>query len=42
MVNVTDRTHHKSSKLDKFSLDFEYNQTIAQARKSTKLRALDN
>lgn len=40
MANSTDKHTTKPSKLDTFSLGFEYNQTITEARKSTRLRAL--
>jgi len=40
MANSSDKHTSKPSKLDTFSLGFEYNQTITEARKSTRLRAL--
>jgi hypothetical protein len=40
MANSSDKHISKPSKLDTFTLEFEYNQTITDARKSTRLRAL--
>jgi hypothetical protein len=40
MSNTADSRNSKPSKLDAFALGFEYNQTITEARKSTRLRAL--
>ena len=36
------QNEHKKSKLDQFSLGFEYNRTLADERKTTKLRTANS
>lgn len=40
--NGTSGAHSKKSKLDSFSLDFEYNRTLREERQKTKQRAVSH
>jgi hypothetical protein len=40
MSNVTQKRHNKQSKLEAFSLDFEYNRTLKEERQALRERTV--
>lgn len=42
MVKEVVQKHHTKSKLEQYSLGFEYNRTLAEERKMTKHRTTSN